>query len=366
MMAIHLPFEILTLILGLVTDIRDLQQARRASRTLCAAATPLVFRVLSVASTRRSAQNLGHLIEVPDISAHVREVIYLDSGADKRGRTLKYVRTSAVRELANSFAHIHQLPLLEAITLTFFPSYGFFRNSDVPGHRTLQGSLLNALAASFGVRTPNLRSLTIRNLHVTHLDAFGSPTFQTVLKPLRHLQLSTLFDSVSDDDRFLANWRSFWGITLPRYILEPTQHALTTLTLHSDAHVGASSALSLATLHFPHLHMLSLRKLVFDPSVAAETFVLRHASTLARLELVECAICMHSTDLNPASPTHRGWVDVWERFSAELVTLVALHVDQRRVDRWGLIGPERRILLHTNWQKASPVSMLILSGYPWH
>ena|SRR6266702_4245921 len=93
-MTICLPFEILTAIFEEVDNVRDLCHIRTASRTLCAAATPFAFRVLSVIPTKRSAQNLGRVFEIPDFAAHVRVVAYHDTGADRRGRTLKYGASS--------------------------------------------------------------------------------------------------------------------------------------------------------------------------------------------------------------------------------------------------------------------------------
>lgn len=85
-MTVYFPFEILTAIFEQVDDARDLYHVRTATRTLCAAATPLAFRVLSVTSTAGSAKNLGRLFDVPDIAAHVREITYRDTGADRRGK----------------------------------------------------------------------------------------------------------------------------------------------------------------------------------------------------------------------------------------------------------------------------------------
>ena len=64
----------------------------------------------------------------------------------------------------------------------------------------------------------------------------------------------------------------FWGTLCPRMLLAPMQNALTELTLHSEAYIGIPSRLSLAGLHFPHLHALSLRNLVFEPSIGVEPF----------------------------------------------------------------------------------------------
>ena len=79
-MTTNLPFEILTADFEQVDNVQDLRHVRIASRTLCAAATPITFRVLSVTSTGGSAQNLGRLFDVPEIAAHVREVSYGDTG----------------------------------------------------------------------------------------------------------------------------------------------------------------------------------------------------------------------------------------------------------------------------------------------
>jgi hypothetical protein len=89
-MAIRLPVETITAIVNEVDDVQDLFRLRTASRALCAAATPMTFRVLLVITTRASAQNLGQLFDLPDIAAHVREVSFHDTGTDRKGRVLKY------------------------------------------------------------------------------------------------------------------------------------------------------------------------------------------------------------------------------------------------------------------------------------
>ncbi|KAI9453702.1 hypothetical protein BJY52DRAFT_1418162 [Lactarius psammicola] len=332
-MTTYLPFEILTAIFEEVNNVRDLWRIRTASRTLCAAATPIAFRALSVVTTRGSAQNLGRLFDDPDIAAHVREVAYHDTGVDRRGRTLKYVRTSAVHELASSLSRVHQLPRLETIKLKFYPSFG----NQLDGDRlALQASILGALSASFSVcAPPNLRSLSLHNLRTWDLSPLESPPFQTVLTNLWHLQLSVLPDSDPDPETTFARWCHFWGTLTPRMILAPTQHALTELTLHSDIHVGASSGLSLAGLHFPHLCALSLCKLVFEPSVAVEPFILRHAATLARLELLACKLPTALAGEEWSISGSGGWDRIWDRFAVELIALVVLHVDERSRRRWG-------------------------------
>ena len=77
-----LPFEILAAIFEEVDDVQDLWNVRAASHTFCAAATPIAFRALSVIPAGRGAQNLGRLIDLPNIATHVMEVSYHDPGSD--------------------------------------------------------------------------------------------------------------------------------------------------------------------------------------------------------------------------------------------------------------------------------------------
>ncbi|KAN0138066.1 hypothetical protein V8E53_003955 [Lactarius tabidus] len=352
-----LPFELLAAIFEDVNNVQDLWNARLASRTLCAAASPIAFRLLSVIATRTSAQNLGRLFDVPYIAAHVRRVSFHDTGTDRRGRTLIYVRTSAINELASSFSRIHQLPRLETINLNF---YGKWHTSDRKGRLALQESILGALAESFSVCAPSkLTTLSLHSLNPSVLSSLDSPAFQTVLTTLRQLELSMTLDRSLGLNAAWDPWVHFWGLC-PPIVLSPTQHSLTELTLHSDVHVGSSSGLSLRALHFPHLRALSLCNLVFDRSVGAEDFILRHAATLVQLGLIMCKLPFHidrSLSLSP-SPSltqfatlardeesndgPRCWDRIWDRFATELTGLVSLYVDERRRDLWGNASLECR------------------------
>ncbi|KAH9022093.1 hypothetical protein EDB83DRAFT_89498 [Lactarius deliciosus] len=333
----RLPIEVLTAIFKGVDDVRDLRHVRTACHTFCAVATPFAFRVLSVIATGGSAKNLGQLLDIPDIAVHVREVAYLDTGADRKGRVLKYIRANAIRELASSFSRVHQLSRLETIKLTSHPLYDDRLSSDGQSRLATQASILGALVAGFSVRAPpKLTSLSLDNLRIWELSPLESPSFQTVLKTLRHLFLSVLSERAPDAIAFDARWCHFWGTLCPRMILAPTQHTLTELALHSDSPVGALTGLSLAGLHFPLLCALSMRRLVFEPSIGVEPFVLRHASTLVRLEVLACKLPSPfdlSLSQSPFTALARdesgpdGWVRIWDRFAAELTALVTLNVD---------------------------------------
>ncbi|KAH8977597.1 hypothetical protein EDB92DRAFT_1957814 [Lactarius akahatsu] len=221
------------------------------------------------------------------------------------------------------------LPQLEAVDLKFYSRYRDRLDSGSGDCLSPQACILTALTASFSFRAPpNLTSLSLYNLRISNLSPLEYPPFQTVLKTLQHLQLSV---TVKATDTLM--WFHFWGVFCPHTILPLTQPALTELTLHSDSHVGASSGLSFAGLDFPHLCVLSLCKLVFEPSVGVKPFILRHTATLARLELIACRLPVDPWDLEP-HPGPGGWDLNWDCFAAELTALVALHVDERSRLSW--------------------------------
>ena len=248
------------------------------------------------------------------------------------------VRSNALQELARSFSRIHRLSRLEIINFTFYP---IDASSDRGSRHALQLSIFDALVTNFRDRVPSkLTSLSLHNLRT--LDhPFESHSFQDLLKTLRCFQLSVLFDLSPRDSTFTSRWSHshFWGTICPRMVLAPMQHALTELTLHSDAYVGT---LSLAGLHFPHLHTLSLRNHVFEPSIGVEPFILRHATSLAKLELLTCKLPTYTGVpwvLSPL-PLDPCWDSIWDRFATELTALVSLHVDESECS-YVSIGLER-------------------------
>ncbi|KAH8986873.1 hypothetical protein EDB92DRAFT_1878003 [Lactarius akahatsu] len=349
-MTIYLPFEILAAIFEKVDNVRDIWHLRTANRAFCAAATPIAFRNLSVITTKRSAQNLGRLFDVPDIADHVRQVTFHDTDPDRRGiaifpeglrwQLVKSDITSAVRKLASSFSRVHQLPRLETINLTFYPRYGNRRHTNQQDRSslTLQSSILRALSSSFNVRVPNLTTLSLHNLRILDLSPLESPPFQTVLTTLRHFELSPICDPPGQfavDD----SWAHFWG-TLCSRMLAPMQHSLTELTLHNDADVNALSGVSFAALCFPSLCVLSLKMLVFEPSEGAQNFILRHATTLVRLELLKCKLPTDPIIFFIPYPSLflslrvDTWECIWDCFAAKLTALLSLRVDESH-DEWG-------------------------------
>src|SRR6266404_1221938 len=205
---------------------------------------------------------------------------------------------STAQQLAKPLSRVHQLPHLETIHLTFHPGYFEIRSLNHARCLAFQTSVLNALASSFSVRVqPNLVSLSLHNLRLSDLKALESPAFQTVLMSLQCLQVSVINEYSMPPTQIEQH---LWS-TLCTKLLVPTQQTLTELTLHSQIDVCASSGLPLASLSFPCLRALSLRHVVFEPSVGIENFILRHAATLARLQLLTCKLAINAvrTFLSP-------------------------------------------------------------------
>ena len=235
------------------------------------------------------------------------------------------VRTSAKPELARSFSRIHQLLRLETINLTFVPDNVNYVNVDCGSRLALQASILGALADSFSIRAQSkLTSLSLNNLRTWDLTPLESSPFQAVLKNLRCLRLSMLYEQSTDPATTSERWSHFWGTLFHRVFLSPTQHTLTELTLESDQSIGASSRVSFAELHFPYLCALSLGNIIFEPSV--ESFILRHASTPVRLKLSMCVLLPDTNLWLGARPIH--WAHIWDNFAVGLTALVALRVDE--------------------------------------
>ncbi|KAH8977596.1 hypothetical protein EDB92DRAFT_1957813 [Lactarius akahatsu] len=337
-MSIYLPFDILTAIFEEIDDVRDLWHIRTASRTFCAAATPFAFHVLSMIATKGSAQNLGQLFDVPDIADHVREITFRDTDIDRRGRTINHgasfppsphVINITICLCAPAVAG--HLPRLETINLTYYPRYA----NQLPWENlAFQSSILSALVSSFRVCVPNLKSLSLYNLHTSDHSPLESPSFQTVLTTLQRFELSPLFDTLHPlivDD----SWSHFWGTIRPR-VLTPMQHCLTELTLHSNVHVGTLVGLSFDRLHFPHLYALSLGRVIFDTSVGAQDFTLRHAPAITQLGLRMCRLPISPGSPSPIPPMALvqnesgfgpdSWECIWDCFAEKLTALVSLRV----------------------------------------
>lgn len=265
---------------------------------------------------------------------------YHDLSLCTRWRVIS-VSTDAIKELASSFSRIHQLSRLEAINIKFNPVYDNQMSFYSEDHLSLlQASILGALADSFSARVPSkLTALSLLNLRALGPHPLETLPLQAILPTLQCLQLSAVFDNTQEPYTFRNRWRYFWSNLGPRMIPIQTQVFLTELTLHCDAFVGALDGLSLHELYFPHLGVLSLRNIVFNPIRGDEVFVLRHATTLARLEFITCKVLVGQNRVpSPAQSKYTNlagevelslrahWDRIWDRFTEKLTALVMLDV----------------------------------------
>lgn len=250
--------------------------------------------------------------------------------------------SEAINELARTFFRIPQLPQLETINLKFNPVDDNQTNSDGEDRLSLQSSILGILHASFSVRGPSkLKSLSLLNIRASNPSPLEILQLQNIFPSLQCLQLSAVSDKAPNSDTFRNRWRYFWRTLRSCMVPIQTQIILTELTLHSDRFVGSVDSLSLRELHFPHLAVLSLRNIVFNPVRDDEFFILRHATTLFRLKLLTCKVLI-SIDRYPAPAQsiyinlagdvemslRRHWDRIWDRFTADLTAVVTLNVDE--------------------------------------
>ena len=88
------------------------------------------------------------------------------------------VKPRAINELAELFSRIHQLPRLQTINLSFYPSHENWLRVNI------QTSILGALVADFSIRTlQNLISLSLHNLRPLYLRPSSLPHFKPYCIP---------------------------------------------------------------------------------------------------------------------------------------------------------------------------------------
>jgi len=117
---------------------------------------------------------------------------------------------------------------------------------------------------------------------------------------------------------------------------------LKSLVLRSPQGLYHSLTTQLRSFHYPSLETLVLENIVFDHTPLAdgiEEFIVRHKTTLRRLELRSCA----SYVPNSATPI-RKWSNIWKRLDAEL-TLTELVVDGAH-QGYAFLDPARGYIPH--------------------
>jgi hypothetical protein len=147
---------------------------------------------------------------------------------------------------------------------------------------------------------------------------------------LRHLSFTVPGIYLTDE---LESLERFWRRVVVRRVLQPAVN-LESLVItgsrdspYPDAQCFGASQLQLANL--PRLSELSLRHIVWEDDTSSQgdmvplEFVVRHQTTLKRLELHNCAIHIR----NRYRPPHCYWADIYKRLANALTGLVELKVE---------------------------------------
>ncbi|KAJ7678353.1 hypothetical protein B0H17DRAFT_1078781 [Mycena rosella] len=303
------PLELLRAIVGQTGDHSALLTIRLASKACAAAATPHVFRVLTVRDSVRSADALVSLQNCgEEITGAVQELIFKGDpegvGADVYVGEDETSGEEGRDALSAAFSGLPKFPHLATLRFDFHACFQEEDTFDIPSDPShflrVQRALLTTLAAD---PPPALVSLTLNNLIAMPDDLYADAAFQRVLQSLTRLRLSVLSDTVGEGAYAQETFTDFWEQSLTHVLRGATR--LTTLELHSDQPLGF--CLSLGDVRFSCLTTLTLRNFILDPTVAdadVEAFIARHGATLVRLELDGCSVYGDAATWVFARPWH--------------------------------------------------------------
>ncbi|KAJ6517133.1 hypothetical protein DFH09DRAFT_1373711 [Mycena vulgaris] len=306
----ELPLELLHLIADDIEDVWDLTTLRLVSKTLRSVSTPRAFRVLTVNESVWSAEAISFLQTCDaSITSAVREVIFegnysRDDSEDRKSyapvELAEKIRRAA---LAAAFSGLSRFPYLQHLQFDFHDGYDI----RVPD-REDEEDACHLLKLQFGLFTaisdhlpPSVVSLTLNDVVPVPHDMYAQDKFQRIFRSLETLCISVRDGEIlsTEDCEDIETPRvfedmagCFWARSIPHIIDSAT--ALTSLTLHGGQwlELGVYPAVSFKeTTFLPHLTSLSLSLFMFPPwPGGALDFILRHKSTLSRLELDDCSI----------------------------------------------------------------------------
>ncbi|KAF7328709.1 hypothetical protein MVEN_02499400 [Mycena venus] len=322
----NLPVELLLAIAHWVKDLDSslLFNLRLVSKTLNAVAAPLVLRAVTVGDDVQSADGFACLQAGGAATTNaVQEVVFQGNPAQGHVWGEEDISGEAGRAaLCIAFSGLAKFRNLRILRFEFHNYFHRLRDSptlnDTSHFLDLQLELFAVLAAH---PPPPLVSLTLINITAAPHSLYISEAFQNIFRPLRTLHISVICDNQRAGAYQQAPLCDFWEVSVPSVLKSAT--CLTSLNIRSDFPVGVRPAVPM-TIHFPALTVLSLRNFILDPAHADYDileFIVRHKSTLTRLELDECAVYGGEPRTYP-----RPWHAVLHRLRDELVGLHTLHL----------------------------------------
>lgn len=211
-----------------------------------------------------------------------------------------------------------KFPNLQSLRLDFHDQWQEDATHEIPENPThfllLQNELFATLAAN---PPPPLMSLILNNVLAVPDNIYAQEDFHRIFRPLQTLEISVLSAVDYEGSYFQDPLIEFWLDNVVHMIRSAT--AVTALTIRSDQDVGACPSLSFKDMSFPRLTSLALHQFVFEPGIPevdVVAFILRHKTTLERLELHDCSI-----DGGEEGDFPRLWHAVFALFEAELSSL---------------------------------------------
>ncbi|KAF8190384.1 hypothetical protein K438DRAFT_1935752 [Mycena galopus ATCC 62051] len=315
----QLPVELLLAIVGWIADTSVLFDLRLASKTFDAVAAPLLFHVVTVRDSMRSAEGLACLQAggLATLNA-VQEIVFEGDPVGGGSWRDEHISGQAGRDaLFAAFSGLTKLPNLRIICFNFHARFRELETTSFPDNPShfllLQLGLFAVLSAN--PPTP-LASLALHNLIPMPHNVYATESFQNLFRPLTALDISILSEDGPNayDKSPLCD---FWEASIPSMLKSATN--LTSLMLRSVYPIGVRPALPFAHIHFPCLTALSLCNFILDPSRADHDiveFLVRHKDTLTHLELVDCCVYGAQKGAYP-----RPWHTVLKRFQKELAVL---------------------------------------------
>ncbi|KAF7344429.1 hypothetical protein MSAN_01924100 [Mycena sanguinolenta] len=320
----QLPLELLQLIAKDIDHDPTLFSLRLVSKSLNFAVTPLVFRVVIVNDTLKSARAVSFLQECDEsITSPVHQLVFRggpeqDSRLLARRMAQEKERERTREALKTVFSRLTKFSELKSLRFDFHDHFedAFempFEMPPAPSHYLL---LQQAIFRAFAANSPisSLISLTLNNLLAIPDDICFNADFHHFFSPLQSLDISVLSKPTKRSEYFDELLAEFWKRSIPTIIRSAPD--LSTLVLRSDQPVGKRPPIPFKDLSLPRLASLTLHNFALEPSdpdADVVVFIVRHNRTLTRLALHGCYI---DKSLNGDFPYL--WHSVFRLFEKEL------------------------------------------------
>lgn len=323
----EIPAEVTGMIAKFVTSKTDLENMRLVSKSLLGAATIELFSkqhilLPALIEEPEILENLENIISSSSLARAVRHVKYTTSlephkTLDDYNNDEEWTQFSTEMEdaiyLLNKFPNLTHLEIEFSCVCAMISPHDFSRTDPEENHefRTQVLACIFAALNDAEYPTPNLKSLTIKNLqNVNDEMLVRSEDFANVLKRISELRLQivTEHDSASPERQWDFPEMHTFMEELPKVWLEPARENLTALTIHMDDYWGYVPKCDLRSVYFPRLKRLELGNWTVTHDWQID-WILSHKDTLEELIMDECPVvrCMENfgqldAEKYPANP----------------------------------------------------------------